>query len=551
MKFIVVSGSLSGIGKGVIASSIALVVQSEGLNVSIIKIDPYLNIDCGTMSPFEHGECFVLSDGGECDLDLGGYERFLGFDLSKDNNITTGKVYDSVIKKERQGDYLGSTVQVVPHITNEIIDRINKVSKNSQVCVIELGGSVGDIESMPFVEALRQISFDEENYVVHVHVCHVPLIHSTGELKTKPAQISVRQLRSLGIFPDILCVRCEQDVTSDVISKLSNFCQVPRKNIIINKDANYNEEDNEFSVKTIYDVPKLLNNSGLREIIFSKLRINFLHLYGLSKWEKIANSFSQKYPKTINIGIIGKYTGLRDSYLSLTSALRHACARASVNCNIDFIDSETTEMSKDIFSNLDCIVIPGGFGTRGTEGMIDAAKIARENMIPCLGICLGLQIMVIEACRNILKINGATSAEFPTSGQNRHNVVCSMSDFNSENKGGTMRLGALNVDIREGTMTHDIYKETSIRERHRHRYEISPKIASLLENIGKTCTSGFGGVLVEGKSDLRVEIIEFRDHPFYIGCQYHPEYQSYPGSGHPLFNRLIENSFKKDIKKDC
>jgi len=509
MKYIIVTGSvMSGIGKGITASSIGVCLKACGLSVTAIKIDPYLNVDSGTMSPFEHGECYVLNDGGETDLDLGNYERFLDINLTKDHNITSGKIYNELIRKERKGDYLGKTVQVVPHFTNLVKEWIHRVAKIPvgngvpQICIIELGGTVGDIESAPFVEAIRQM-IDEDVLLVNVTY----LVKLKDEIKTKPSQQGIKILRENGLNPDVLCVRSEGEITDDIKQKLSNFCHIPESHIFANPD-----------VSNIYQVPLLFK--PIVKLIDPSLK------YGSfwDKWTKFANNFYIEGRRTKKIAIVGKYVKLADSYLSLTNAIKHTCIQMDVNCNIELLDC-------DNFDHLDydAVIIPGGFGYRGIEGMIKTAQICRENGIPCLGICLGFQVMVIEYARNVLGLKGANSTEFDP--DTPHPVIRHATRVRSdpskadqitiieenENMGGTMRLGL------QKTMTEG----GELWERHRHRYEFNP------DYLFKFMKSGFKFV---GWNEMKIDMIQIG---MSSGVQFHPEYTSRPGEPNRAFLDLL------------
>ena len=545
MKYVVVTGGvLSGLGKGVTASSIGVLLKSAGLRVTAIKIDPYLNSDAGTMSPFEHGEVFVLDDGGEADLDLGNYERFLDIALSKDNNITTGKVYSSVIEKERRGDYLGKTVQVVPHITNEIQEWIENVAHISSdekdnspdACVIELGGTVGDIESAPFVEALRQFQFrvGKEN-ICFVHVSLVPVMGPVGEQKTKPTQHTVKELRGLGIIPDILVCRSEVPLIDETREKLAEFCHV-------SPDAVVSAHD----VANIYHVPIMMNEQGVSELLSSKLSFDLPKNSNLlDEWEIMANHVNS-LEEEVHIAMVGKYTGLSDSYLSVTKALQHASYSVGKKLIIDWIESvnlEETVKSSDLtaydnswelLKQADGILVPGGFGGRGIEGKINAAKYARENDIPYLGVCLGLQVATIEFCRNVLAIDNANSAEFDN-GDDKNHVVVFMPEISKTHMGGTMRLGSKPTPfLVDDCKVRRLYDGKSyVDERHRHRYEVNPKLIGRIESAG---------LIFVGKDETgqRCEIMELKDHPYYVGTQYHPEFKSRPNRPSPPFLGLLK-----------
>ncbi|KAJ3687469.1 hypothetical protein LUZ61_016633 [Rhynchospora tenuis] len=543
VKYVVITGGVvSGLGKGVTASSIGVVLQSCGLRVTSIKIDPYLNTDAGTMSPFEHGEVFVLDDGGEVDLDLGNYERFLDLKLTRDNNITTGKIYQSVIEKERRGDYLGKTVQVVPHITDAIRNWIESVASipvdgkaaPADVCVIELGGTVGDIESMPFIEALRQLSFsvDKENFCL-IHVSLVPVIGVVGEQKTKPTQHSVRELRALGLMPDLLACRSAQPLMDSVKVKLSEFCHVPVANIL-----------NIHDVPNIWHVPLLLRKQNAHEAIIKQLDlVSKATPPELTSWTEMAENYDN-LSNSVKIALVGKYTGLTDSYLSVVKALLHACSSLSYRPSIEWIaasdlEDECAKTSPEMHAaawetlkGCSCILVPGGFGDRGVPGMILAAKYARENNIPYLGICLGMQISVIEIARSVLGMEDADSEEFNP--KSPHRVIMFMPEVSKTHMGSTMRLGCRRTLFRRpGSLTSKLYGNPEyVDERHRHRYEVNPEFVSGLEKSGLE----FVGC---DESQNRMEIIELPGHPYYIGVQFHPEFKSRPRKPSALFLGLI------------
>ncbi|CAM8987783.1 hypothetical protein QQ045_006125 [Rhodiola kirilowii] len=543
MKYVLVTGGVvSGLGKGVTASSIGVVLKACGLRVTSIKIDPYLNTDAGTMSPFEHGEVFVLDDGGEVDLDLGNYERFLDVTLTKDNNITTGKIYQSVLEKERRGDYLGKTVQVVPHITDAIRDWIESVAQipvdgkegPADVCVIELGGTVGDIESMPFIEALRQLSFSvgQDNFCL-IHVSLIPVLGVVGEQKTKPTQHSVRELRALGLTPHLLACRSAQPLLHNTKEKLSQFCHVPASNIL-----------NIHDVPNIWHVPLLLKNQKAHQAILKQLNlVNVAVTPDLQEWTERAENFDN-LSKTVKIAMVGKYVGLTDSYLSVVKALLHACIACSIKPSLDWIAASDLEEESlkstpeahaaawQTLKDAACVLVPGGFGDRGVRGMILAAKYARENNVPYLGICLGMQVAVIDFARSVLHWEKANSSEFDD--QTPNPVVIFMPEGSRTHMGSTMRLGSRRTLFQTpDCISSKLYKNSEyVDERHRHRYEVNPEVISTLEEAGLK----FVGRDETGK---RMEILELPSHPFYVGVQFHPEFKSRPGRPSAVFLGFI------------
>ena len=538
MKYVIVSGGvLSGLGKGVTASSIGVLLKSAGMKVTSIKIDPYLNSDAGTMSPFEHGEVFVLDDGGEVDLDLGNYERFLDLNLGKDNNLTTGKIYAKVIEAERKGDYLGKTVQVVPHVTDEIqnwIERVAQIpadgsSQTPDVCVIELGGTVGDIESAPYIEALRQFQFrvGREN-VTFVHVSLVPVMGPVGEQKTKPTQHSVKELRGLGIIPDILVCRSTQPMTEETKQKLAAFCHVSADAVMSTHD-----------VPNIYHVPLMLEEQGLCRIL--GVDCNATNL--LAEWKEMAYGLDL-LEEEVTIAMVGKYTDLSDAYLSVIKSLQHAAMKVERKLTINWIEASHLENEWKTNSNeewvsawsllesSDGVLVPGGFGDRGIEGKILAVKHARENNVPFLGICLGLQVAAIEFCRNVLGMEDANSTEFDNNPGTA--AVIFMPEISKTHLGGTMRLGSRPTIWQTSTSKiRKLYGEgESVDERHRHRYEINPDLVDAIEN---------SGLIFVGKDETgqRCEIFELNNHPYFVGVQYHPEFKSRPGKPSPPFLGLL------------
>ena len=551
MKYVVVTGGvLSGLGKGITASSIGVLLKSAGLRVTSVKIDPYLNCDAGTMSPFEHGEVYVLDDGGEVDLDLGNYERFLDISLTKDHNITTGKVYKSVIERERKGDYLGKTVQVIPHITNEIQEWIERVSNTPSdgtnnipdACVIELGGTVGDIESAPFIEALRQFQFRVgESNICFVHVSLVPVMGPVGEQKTKPTQHTVKELRGLGIIPDILVCRSENPLDDETREKLAAFCHVSPSAVVSAHD-----------VSNIYRIPILLDEQGVSNVLSKQISFDLPDSRPLlDDWKKMAETVDN-LNEVVQIAMVGKYTGLSDSYLSVIKALQHSSFEVNRKLQINWIEAENLdekikqenpEKYKEAWDNLkisDGILVPGGFGIRGIEGKIKAAEYARVNKIPYLGVCLGLQIATIEFCRNVLGMKNANSTEFDEN--TPQPAVVFMPEISKTHMGGTMRLGTKPTPfLVEDCKIKRLYGNQSyVDERHRHRYEVNPELISKIEKAG---------LIYVGKDETgqRCEIMELEDHPYYVGTQYHPEFKSRPGRPSPPFLGLLKASIGKKI----
>jgi CTP synthase len=536
MKYIVITGGvISGLGKGITASSIGILLKNKGYSVTSIKIDPYLNIDAGTMSPLEHGEVFVLNDGTETDLDLGNYERFLNIELHKDHNITSGNVFQKIINDERKGKYIGQTVQIIPHVTNKIQELIGNTSEiivnnNSkpEICIIELGGTIGDMESMYFVEALRQMNYKSEaNTFCFIHISLI--INNNDEEKTKPTQNSVCELRRLGINPNILILRSTKDVSKETKEKISLHSEVKQDNIFINKNC-----------ENIYQVPIHLNDQKIINTIENKLNIENNKTIDISFLHKINNTYNTK-PK--NIAIIGKYTKLNDSYLSIHRALEHASYTNNIKLNIQYIDSEQfecinpDEKIKEILNNINGIVIPGGFGMRGIEGMISVASYCRKNNIPTFGICLGMQIMCVEAARNILGAN-CISVESLNNINNRegyHSIIIPMKELNYDAMGGTMKLGLKkSIICHKKSLAYQIYNSSTIYERHRHRYEVNPKYIHIIEE-NNLCFSG------QDESGNCMDIVEDRQHKFYIGSQFHPEFKSSIENPCPIFKSFINN----------
>ncbi|HKL83577.1 MAG TPA: CTP synthase [Desulfobacter sp.] len=537
-KYIFVTGGvLSSLGKGLASAAIGMLLESRGLTVTIQKLDPYINVDPGTMNPFQHGEVFVTDDGAETDLDLGHYERFTNAKLGKNNNFTTGKIYDQVITKERRGEYLGGTVQVIPHITDEIKQAIYLVSHDTDVVIVEIGGTIGDIESLPFLEAIRQFKTDAgANNVIYIHLTLVPYIKTACEVKTKPTQHSVKELRSIGIQPDILLCRTESLLTKDIKNKIALFCNV-------GPDAVFTAKD----VDCIYDVPIVYNEEGLGDMILKKLSM-WARAPRIDGWREMVERL--KNPRhNVTIAIVGKYVDLTESYKSLNEALTHGGISNETKVNLKFVDSSslTKENVADVLSKVDGVLVPGGFGSRGIEGKILAAGFARENKVPFFGICLGMQMAVIDIARNLAGLEDANSEEFDI--DTPYPVIYLMKEWvdeqtgkvekrdESSDKGGTMRLGAYPCLLAENTFAMNAYKTENISERHRHRFEFNNEYKEKLVEAG---------LLISGTSpdhDL-VEIVELKDHPWFLGCQFHPEFKSKPMAPHPLFKAFIKAALK-------
>ena len=527
-KYIFVTGGVvSSLGKGLAAASIARILEGRGFSCTLQKLDPYINVDPGTMSPFQHGEVFVTDDGTETDLDLGHYERFASMTATKDNNFTTGKIYASVIEKERRGDYLGATVQVIPHITDEIKEAILKISNGVDIQIVEIGGTVGDIESLPFLEAIRQFWLDVgRQNAIFVHLTLVPWIGTSGELKTKPTQHSVRELRAIGIQPDILLCRSDRPLPSEIKRKIALFCNV-------GEDAVMSATD----VDNIYKVPLRLSEEGIDEIIVKLLDLPYRRK-DLSAWEQLIDRIEHPHDE-VTIGIVGKYVAYADSYKSLTEALLHGGVPADLKVNLKWIEAEEIENGKleAELAKVDGILIPGGFGVRGVAGMIQAVRYSREHGVPYLGICLGLQCAVIEAARNLCGLKGADSTEFDEAASQR--VIYKLRDLlGVDEMGGTMRLGAYPTDLAEGSFAHKAYGKRKISERHRHRYEVNQEFLPQLEAAGMR----FSGMSPDGKF---VEIVEYADHPWFLACQFHPEYKSRPLDPHPLFREFVAAAYRR------
>ena len=531
MKYIFVTGGVvSSLGKGLTAASLGALLEMRGLTVRIQKFDPYLNVDPGTMSPYQHGEVYVLEDGAETDLDLGHYERFTSGKLSRLNSLSSGQVYEAVIQKERHGDYLGKTVQVIPHVTNEIKDRIYAGGKGADVLITEIGGTTGDIEGLPFLEAMRQFALEVgRNDVVFIHVTLVPFLQAAGELKTKPTQQSVAKLREIGIQPDVLVCRTDHPLDRDLRDKLSMFCNVPTKAVVECRDVEH----------SIYELPLALQKEGLDQLV--------LDLFGLKNPPPVKNLWKGIVRRLLNpkyevtIGVVGKYIELQDAYKSVYESITHAGIANNCKVNIRRIDAEDVEKKEKggltLLRGLDGILVPGGFGDRGTEGKIAAARYARENKVPYYGLCLGLQIAVIEFARNVLKLKGANSLEFDPKPE--HAVINIMEEQREiTDKGATMRLGSYDCALTPGTLAHKAYGADTVRERHRHRYEVNNAYVGQLQRAG---------MIVSGVNPQRnlVEVIELKGHPWFLGTQAHPEFQSKPNRAHPLFAAFIGAALKR------
>jgi CTP synthase len=541
-KFIFVTGGVvSSLGKGIAAASIAAILESRGSKVTMLKLDPYINVDPGTMSPFQHGEVFVTEDGAETDLDLGHYERFIHARMKKSNNFTTGQVYESVITKERRGDYLGGTVQVIPHITDEIKLKVNEGANGADVAIVEIGGTVGDIESLPFLEAIRQMrsQFGRKN-TLYVHLSYVPYIATAGEIKTKPTQHSVKELREIGIQPDILLCRMDRELPEDEKRKIALFCNVEEQAVIGCYDAD-----------SIYKVPSMLHAQGIDDIICEHLQLD-LPPADLSAWDRIIDAIEHP-TASVDIAMVGKYVDLTESYKSLSEALKHAGVHTTSEVNIHYIDSEEIERDgAESLRDMDAILVPGGFGKRGVEGKIKAVRFARENNIPYLGICLGMQIALIEYARDVAGMPGANSTEFNHDTEFpvvalidewvNHDGKVETRDENS-NLGGTMRLGGQQCDLVPGSLAAGIYGSEQIVERHRHRYEVNNYYVQRLEAAGLTISGRSSG------HEKLVETVEIGTHRWFFACQFHPEFTSTPRDGHPLFTAYIKAALAYKAEK--
>jgi CTP synthase len=532
-KYVFVTGGVvSSLGKGIASASLAAILESRGLSVTLIKLDPYINVDPGTMSPFQHGEVFVTDDGAETDLDLGHYERFINTRMKRSNNFTTGQIYKSVLEKERRGDYLGKTVQVIPHITNEIQDFIKRGAKDVDVAIVEIGGTVGDIESLPFLEAVRQMSLRAgAGNAAFVHLTYVPYIKAAGELKTKPTQHTVQKLREIGIQPDALLCRADRKIPEDEAEKISLFTNVQPWGVI-----------SMWDVDTIYKVPRMLHEQGLDGLICDKLRLNTPPAK-LKRWDDLV--YAVEHPQAeVSIAMVGKYVDLSDSYKSLNEALKHAGLKNSARVNIEYVDSETiTPDNASQLAKFDAVLVPGGFGSRGVEGKIQAAKFARENKIPYLGICLGMQVATIEYARHMAGLKEANSTEFAPDCQQP--VIALITEWKDKDGsiqkrdeksdlGGTMRLGSQSSDVSKGTLAHSIYGDV-VTERHRHRYEANVNYLDELRKAGLVISA-----LTQREQLTEIVELPREVHPWFIGVQFHPEFKSTPWDGHPLFNAFVK-----------
>ena len=540
-RYIFITGGVaSSLGKGIASAGLGALLQARGYSVKLRKLDPYLNVDPGTMSPFQHGEVFVTEDGTETDLDLGHYERFTDVNSSVEDNITTGQIYNKVIERERRGDYLGGTVQIIPHVTDQIKEFILNNNKNIDFCLCEIGGTVGDIEGLPFFEAIRQLGNElPDNKTCFVHLTLVPYIAAAGEIKTKPTQHSVKELRSIGIQPDVLLCRSEKRINKSDIKKIAVFCNVSEKSVIQATD-----------VKTIYEIPKIYSQNGFDTEVLASMNIKKPKKINLRKWNKVVHSVNNPRGQ-VNIGVIGKYVGLKDAYKSLSEALTHGGIANDISVKIHWIDSEKIKTKKDtkLLKSMSGILIPGGFGKRGSEGKILAINYARTNKIPFFGICFGMQLAVIEAARNLAKIDNANSSELSNT---KNPVIGLMTEWEKNDKkflrdsnseyGGTMRLGSYPAILNKKSLSYKIYKTKKINERHRHRYEVNINYKEKLEQIGLN----FAGISPDG---LLPEIVEIKNHPWFVGVQFHPELKSRPFDPHPLFSSFIKASIKESINK--
>ncbi|HEY2515943.1 MAG TPA: CTP synthase [Polyangiaceae bacterium] len=530
-KYVFVTGGVvSSIGKGLASASVGALLEARGLRVTHVKLDPYINVDPGTMSPYQHGEVFVTDDGAETDLDLGHYERFTTARMTRQNNLTTGRIYESVISKERRGEYLGATVQVIPHITDEIKSRIRSVAEatDTDIVITEIGGTVGDIESLPFLEAIRQMKIEAgPQNALSMHVTLVPFIETAGELKTKPTQHSVKEMREIGIQPDILICRTKSSLSQATKEKIALFSNVAVEAVI-----------SAIDVSCIYEVPVYFHSEGLDELIAERLNI-WSRQPDLGAWQRVVERFTKPTKGTVKIGVVGKYVNLKDAYKSLHEALVHGAMNNECKVDLEYIDSEQIERegAEKLVSGLDAVLVPGGFGDRGTEGKIAAIKYARENRIPFFGICLGMQLAVVEFARHVAMMHGASSAEFDR--DCAYAVIDLMPEQRSlRNKGATMRLGAFPCTLTPGSLAAEAYGTTEISERHRHRYEFANDYRDQLSAAG---------LVLSGMSPDRklVEMVELREHPYFIGCQFHPEFKSRPAAPHPLFARFVRAALER------
>ncbi|MGD2117265.1 MAG: CTP synthase [Chromatiales bacterium] len=539
-KFIFITGGVvSSLGKGIASASLGALLEARGLKVTMVKLDPYINVDPGTMSPFQHGEVFVTNDGAETDLDLGHYERFIRTTMGKSNNFTTGQIYESVIRKERRGDYLGGTVQVIPHITDEIKRSIYLGADDADIAMIEIGGTVGDIESLPFLEAIRQLGVElGHSNALFMHLTLVPYIHTSGEIKTKPTQHSVKELRSIGIQPDILLCRAAEELPENERKKIALFTNVPEKAVISAVDAD-----------CIYRIPALLHEQALDQIVVEQFQLD-VPPADLTEWNRVLDGLmNTQY--SINIAMVGKYVDLTESYKSLNEALSHAGIQTHAKVNIHYIDSvQIEEEGTACLQDMDAILVPGGFGNRGIEGKIAAVQYARENRVPYLGICLGMQVAVIEFARNVVGLQGAHSTEFDTTTE--HPVIALISEWHDadgstqtrdekSDLGGTMRLGGQECQLVHGSKAHAAYQKDVITERHRHRYEFNNNYREQLQANGLVLS----GLSIDGKL---VEIVEVAEHPWFVACQFHPEFTSTPRDGHPLFTGFVRSAVEHSTK---
>lgn len=533
-KYIFVTGGVvSSLGKGITASALGRLLKNRGLKVTIQKFDPYINIDPGTMSPYQHGEVFVTDDGAETDLDLGHYERFIDINLTKNSNVTTGKIYLSVINKERRGDYLGGTVQVIPHITNEIKDRVFRAARETQadVVITEIGGTVGDIESLPFLEAIRQIKSDVgRKNVMYIHCTLIPMLNASGELKTKPTQHSVKELRSIGIQPNVIVCRTEYPISEEMKQKLALFCDIDREAVIEARDA-----------ETLYEIPLMMQKEGLDEIVVKHLGLD-VGPADMSEWIKLVDKV-KNLTHTTRIAIVGKYVALHDAYMSVVEALRHAGFESDTDIDVKWVNSEevTDENVAELLGDADGILVPGGFGDRGIEGKIVATRFAREQKIPFLGICLGMQMACVEGARNLLHLEGANSSEFDP--ETPHPIIDLLPEQKDiEDLGGTMRLGLYPCKLLPDSLAYKLYGSGLVYERHRHRYEFNNEYREQMEKVGYV----FSGTSPDGRL---VEIVEYKNHPWFVACQFHPEFISRPNRPQPLFRGFVSAALQAKLKE--